>query len=62
MGYRRPDYSNIHLDRKDRLEWVDDMDPYASPMTGKEIALATLCGIGGTIMFFGALISMVSMV
>lgn len=59
MGYRRPDYGNIHLDRKSRLEWVDEIDPYAAPLTDKEIAMGILCGIGFSIMFLGAIVSLV---
>lgn len=52
-------YDPDRLIRTSKLEWVDEADPYAAPLTDKEIALGILCGIGFTIMFFGAIVYLV---
>lgn len=52
-------YDPDHLIRTSKFEWVDEADPYAAPLTGKEIALGILCGIGLSIMFLGGIVSLV---
>lgn len=47
MPYNRHDYNH-------RYHYVENTDPYYTPMCGWEKAMATLIGIGIIIVVFGA--------